>query len=83
MRATIKGKAYHISKENVEKKLSGIQPEEDERAKYFAEIGGKRFSIKQALSQTINLPKLGFTSQDAFTILQRLGFEITKRNNGS
>ena len=46
MRITIKGKAYNIIKEDVEKKLSGIQPEKDERAKYFAEIGGKRFPIK-------------------------------------
>jgi len=80
MRITIKGKVYSINKEDVEKKLRGIQPEEDERAKYFVEIRGGLFPIKQVLSQTIDLPKLGFTSQEAFTILQRLDFKIIKRN---
>jgi len=80
MRVTIKGKTYSIDTENVEKKLREIQPEEDERAKYFVEIAGKQFPIKQVLSKTLNLLKPAFTTQEAFTILQRLGFEITERN---
>ena len=80
MRVTIKGKIYSIDKEDVEKKLREIQPEQDERAKYFVEIGGKQFPIKQALSETLNLLKPAFTTQEAFNILQRLGFEITRRN---
>lgn len=77
MRVTIKGKTYSIDTENVEKKLREIQPEEDERAKYFVEIAGKQFPIKQVLSKTLNLLKPAFTTQEAFAIPERLDFEIT------
>jgi len=80
MRVTIKGKIYNINKENVEKKLREIQPEEDERAKYFVEIRGKQFPIKQIVSKSLGLLKPAFNTQEAFAILQRLGFKIVKRN---
>ena len=80
MRITIRGKTYTVSKEEVEEKLRDVEPEEERRARYFIEIGGKEFPIKQVLNQTLNLPKLAFTSQDAFIVLEKLGFEITKRN---
>ena len=78
MRITIRSKTYNISKEEVEENLRDIEPEEG-KAKYFVEIGGKEFPIKQVLNQTLNLPKLAFTSQDAFIVLEKLGFEIVER----
>ena len=47
------------------------------------EIGGKQFPIKQVVSESLGLLKPAFTTQEAFAILQRLGFEIIKRNQGS
>ena len=79
MRVTIRNKIYHIDKEDVEKKLTAVEPQEG-RARYFVEIGGKQFPIKQVLSEALNLLKPAFTTQEAFGILQRLGFEITERN---
>ena len=79
MRVTIRNKIYDIDKEDVEKKLTAVEPQEG-RARYFVEIRGKQFPIKQALSEALDLLRPAFTTQEAFTILQRLGFEITERN---
>ncbi len=62
MRITIKGKAYRASKEDVEKKLREIQPEEDEKTKYFVKIEGKQFPIKQVVSESLGLLKPAFTT---------------------
>jgi len=77
MRITIRSKTYDISKEETEGKLRAVEPEEEKRAKYFVEIGGTEFPIKQVLSRTLNLSKATFTTQHAFDILTRLGFKIT------
>ena len=80
MRVIIKGKTYKDNKEDVEKKLKGIQPEIDEKIKYFVEIEEKQFPIKQVVSEGLGLLKPAFITQEAFAILQRLGFEIIKRS---
>ncbi len=79
MRVTLSGLVFNITKEDVGKKLRGIQPEEG-RAKYFAEVGGKKYPVKQVISQTLNLARVAITSQQAFAILRKLGFEITERS---
>ncbi len=79
MRTTILGKFYNITKEKVEENLRDIEPEEG-KAKYFVEIGGKKYPVKQVISQTLNVAKVAFTSQQAFGILHKLGFEITERS---
>lgn len=82
MKVVIRGKFYNITKEKVEETLRGIEPEEG-KAKYFVEIGGTEFPIKQVLSRTLNLSKATFTTQHAFDILTRLGFKITGTKNGT
>jgi len=75
MKVVIRGKFYTITKEKVEEKLRGIEPEEG-KVKYFAEIEGTEVPIKQVLSRTLNISKVTFTTQHAFDILTRLGFKI-------
>ena len=82
MKVTIRDKSYNITKENVKESLEGIEPEEG-KAKYFLEIKGKKFLIKQALSRALKLPKPIFTTQHAFDIFTKLGLKITERNQGS
>ena len=48
----------------------------DGRNKYFVELHGRRFPIKQVLRQVTGWPSVGFTAQDAHRILSRLGFDI-------
>ena len=78
MRITIRSKTYDISKEEIKGKLGAVEPEEEKRAKYFVEIGGRESPIKQELSRTLNLSKATFTTQHAFDILTRLGLKITE-----
>jgi len=47
MRITIRSKTYSVSKEEVEEKLRAVKPEEERRAKYFVEIGGKDYSSRR------------------------------------
>ncbi len=49
------------TKADIEQNLRDIEPEEG-KAKYFIEIGGKKYPIKQTLSQTLNFAKVAFIS---------------------
>ena len=48
----------------------------DGRNKYFVELHGRRFPIKQVLRLVTGSPAVGFGAQDAHRILSRLGFDI-------
>ena len=48
----------------------------DGRNKYFVELHGRRFPIKQVLRLVTGSPPVGFGAQDAHRILSRLGFDI-------
>jgi len=76
VKAVGRGKFYTISREKLQENLRGIEPEEG-KVKYFVEIEGTKFPIKQVLSRTLDLSKATFTTQHAFDILTRLGFKIT------
>ena len=79
MKVVIRNKIYNITEEDVKESLEGVEPEEG-KAKYFVEIGGKKYPIKQALSRSLNLSKAMFTTQHAFDILTKLGLKITEKN---
>ena len=80
MRITLSGTVFNITRKDIEKRLKDIEPEEG-RAKYFIDIGGKNYPIKQTLSQTLNLPGVAFSSHQAFAILQKLGYKIIEKSN--
>lgn len=60
----------------MQENLRAIEPGEG-KVKYFVEIEGTEFPIKQVLSRTLNISKATFTTQHAFDILTKLGFKIT------
>lgn len=80
MRIILKGKGYSVTWEDTTAKLRGVTPEVGGKVKYFVEIEGKEFPVKQVLGQILNLPRAGFTTQDAYSILLRLGFKITEKS---
>ena len=80
MRIILRRKTYDITRQDIEAKLRAISPQVEGKVKYFVEIRGKQFPVKQVLGRVLNLPRAGFTSQDAYSILQRLGFEITEKS---
>ena len=74
MRIILKGKAYDISREEVEKKMKGRQPEPIR--KYFMIVNGVKYPPKQIIAEVLDLGRVEFTTLDAVNILRRLGFEI-------
>lgn len=74
MRFTIKGKVFDISREQVVKTVKGKQPKQIK--KYYVEIEGIRWPIKQTIELVTGLHPIDFTSMYANDILSRLGFEV-------
>ena len=71
---TVGGEEISLSREEVERKLKAVEPEEIR--KVFVEVSGKRFPIKQALVVSAGLMRSGFTTQDAIRVFRKLGFKL-------
>ena len=77
MNFTLRGEALAITSADILSATRGVPPAPtDGRNKYFVELHGQRFPIKQVLRLVTGLPPVGFTAQDAHRILSRLGFDI-------
>ena len=74
MRVKINGKLYSLDRLMVEKKTSGVAPEIGRR--FFIAIDGQRYPLKQVLAAATDLPAVALSTNQAFNILNRLGFEI-------
>ncbi len=74
MRFTIKGKEFDISKEQVVRTVKGKQPKSI--MKYYVEIEGVQYPIKQLIEWVTGLHLIDFTSMYANDILSKLGFEV-------
>lgn len=70
----LNGRSYRLTQDRVATRLEGCEPTAID--KYSVRIGRRNFPIKQVLGQALNIPPAGFTSQQAYGILRRLGFEI-------
>lgn len=80
MNFTLRGASFSITSADILGATSEISPNPvDGRNKYFVELHGRRFPIKQVLQLVSGLPLAGFTAQDAHRVLSRLGFEIVER----
>ena len=74
MRFTIKGKEFDITKEQVVRTVKGKQPKSIK--KYYVEIEGVRYPIKQVVEWVTGLHLIDFTSMYANDILSKLGFDV-------
>jgi len=70
----LRGKNYRSSKQEVEAALKKVEPESVR--KYYIEVDGKRYPIKQPIELVTGLARIAYTAMDAYRILSRLGFEI-------
>jgi len=70
----LRGKSYRSSKEEIEEALRKVEPESVRE--YYIEVGGKSYPIKQPIQLITGLPRVAYTSMDAYGILRRFGFEI-------
>jgi len=74
---TLRGAVYDIGKDDVFKAVEGVEPEPfTRRSKYYVEMDGRRYPIKQVIGLVTGLPRVAFTAMDAYRILTRLGFEV-------
>ena len=73
----IRGKQFNIEKDDIINVVKGVEPEPlTGKRKYYVEINGRRYPIKQVISLVTGLPRIAFTAMDAYRILTKLGFEV-------
>jgi 5-methylcytosine-specific restriction enzyme B len=74
---TLYGKQRRLTREQVESCMVGREPEPID--KYFVKINRRSYPIKQVFALALGIPPAEFTSQQAYGILRRLGFQIETR----
>ena len=74
MRFTVKGREFDISREQIVRVVKGKEPKPIK--KYYVEIEGKRYPIKQVIEWVTGLHPIDFTSMYANDILSKLGFKV-------
>lgn len=74
---TVGGQTFSISREEVEGKLRGVQPEPIHQ--YCVTINKKDYPVKQAAEVAAGLLRSGFSTQDAIRILRKFGFPMRKQ----
>jgi hypothetical protein len=71
---TLRGKTFKLDKDDFVKATKGLEPRPIQ--KYSVVVGGKRYPIRQVLAAVTKLPAIAITSQDAYRVLEQLGFAI-------
>jgi len=67
------GVQYPIERKSFEARLATAQPEAIH--KYFVEIGGRKFPVKQAVSVGTGAPRASFGTEAAIHALTKLGYQ--------
>lgn len=71
---TLRGKTFEKRKDDFVKATKGINP--GRIKKYSTVVSGKRYPIRQILAAVTNLPAIAITSQDAYRVLEKVGFAV-------
>ena len=71
------GKRYSVTKEQIDDKMRGVEPEPGRQ--HFVEVNGLEYPVKQVLAHALGLSRLDFTTQTARNLLSRLGFAVLDR----
>jgi hypothetical protein len=71
------GRRYSITKEQVEDRMRGVEPEPGRQ--HFVEVNGLEYPVKQVLALVLGLSRLDFTTQTARNLLARLGLPVVER----
>jgi hypothetical protein len=71
---TLRGRTFEKSSEDFAKAIKGLEPGRIQ--KYSTLINGKRYPIRQVLAAVTKLPPIAITSQDAYRVLEKLGFSV-------
>jgi len=84
MRFGIGGRSYEIGREDIINTTRGVRPKAfDGRNKYYIELHGQKYPIKQAVHLATGLRYTeDFTAQYARRILEKLGFNVRSLQDG-
>ena len=77
--ASLGGVLYSLDRKQFETRLAGAQPEAIK--KYFVEIGGRKFPVKQAVSIGLGAPRASFGTATAIHVLTKLGYRTIELDN--
>jgi hypothetical protein len=72
---TLRGKTFELRKEDILAVAKGMSPGRIQ--KYSVVVSGKSFPIRQLVAAATTVPAIEITSQDAYRILQKFGFNIS------
>jgi hypothetical protein len=73
---TLGGKRYHLNRDEVAQKLASVQP--GRVTTHAVEIGGVLHPVKTAFARVTGIDALDFTTYQARSVFQRLGFEVRR-----
>jgi len=73
------GVSYPLDRKGFEARLARAQPEDIR--KYYVEIGGRKFPVKQAVSVGTGAPRASFGTEVAIHTLTRLGYTTREMSN--
>ena len=73
------GVQYPIDRKSFEERLATAQPEPIH--KYFVEIEGRKFPVKQAVSVGLGAPRASFGTEAAIHALTKLGYKTQEVSN--
>jgi len=71
---THRGKQFSLAKEDFATAVKGTPPGRIQ--KYSVPISGIEYPIRQVVAAAMNRPAIEFTSQAAYRILQKFGYDI-------
>lgn len=71
---TLAGRQFELSEDDVRERLASHHP--DRVTRYWAEIDGARWPVKQVVAYATGLSPIEFQSRDARRVLTKLGFTV-------
>jgi hypothetical protein len=74
VRFTLRGKTFEMRREDFIQAMNGRQPGRIQ--KYSTVIGGRHYPIRQVLAAVTKLQAIAITSQDAYRVLEKFGFQV-------
>lgn len=78
MRVKIGGTVFEVDKQGITESLQGIEPNAGGR--YFIELDGTTFPIRQALAAALGIPAIALSTNHCYAVLQKIGFDIQEVN---
>jgi len=77
MEFVIGKREVELTKERVVEVFKGLEPEPlIGRARYYVELDGKKYPVKQVMVAVTGLSKESFSTEQAVKVLKALGFEV-------